>query len=288
MVSDDRTPGESFFSRLSGRARNREPGSSLHEQGLGLPFSPTEALCSLPDGAAVVTTAGQIGWANPALAHLLGRDARELEGQSIAVIAGPYASEREGLQLLECVREGGGETETIAISREGTSVPCLLRVRPLGEGSGGDRIVLLSEMTQISAMRAELAAKSELLQRERSILDSVARSLQDGIVVLDDTERVVLASASAERLLELEEGPRRGRPLVELPLPGPLRGEWLAFLASGESSSTQTVNLGAGERRRTLLAQFHDFFRRGGPQLDFVQRRRLCCRSRHDSRLVNV
>lgn len=256
MASDDPRAGEGFFSRISGRVRRREPSSSSHEPDRELPFSPAEALRSLPDGAAVTNASGQISWANPALAHLLGRDARDLVGQSVALIAGPYASEREGQQLLECVRSGDAEIEATAISREGTSVPCLLRVRPLGEGDAEQRIVLLSELTQMSAMRAELAAKSELLQRERSILDSVARSLQDGIVVLDDTERVVLASASAEKLLDLGEGPRRGRALVELALPGPLRGEWLAFLASGETSSTQTITLSAGGRRRALLTQF--------------------------------
>lgn len=209
-----------------------------------------EAINALQDGVALTDPAGKIGWSNPSLAQLLEAPAHQLEGASVAILAGPYAGDREGLTILEMVRAGAGSLEATVISSAGNSIPCLIRVVVL---PGGDRMVLVSEERERESLRAELTARAEIATRERALLKSTADALDHGVIVLDDAERLVIANQAALRVLGCSLEGLRGRGLADIPLPGQVRGAWLTFLSARVPTATMTARMDVQGKPRVVL-----------------------------------
>jgi two-component system phosphate regulon sensor histidine kinase PhoR len=209
---------------------------------------------SLPDGIALVDRGGDILWSNRRFRELLELEAGGA-GRCVSVIAGPYAEELEGLRLLEAVRAGEGEIEVDAFTRRGVSFPCLVRITAVPNADEA-RLLTVVDQRETAQLRAEMMVRAELAQRERGLLRATADAVDEGVMLVDDSERVVVINRAASGLFGLAPERAQGSALVELPLPGQVRGAWLAFVASDERSSAQTVELERDGETRTLLLRF--------------------------------
>ncbi|GAB4368926.1 MAG: hypothetical protein Kow0062_02420 [Acidobacteriota bacterium] len=247
----DRRPRETQRPR---RARDRDApdGLTAPDATVGR-FLLGELVDALPEAVLVADPAGRLIWGNGTFARLFrGDQAEAWRGRNVTVLAGPYAAEAEGLRLLEAVREAPAELETELFTSEGESFPAIVRVAPLGADL---RLLTIQDGRGMLDLRAELTVKAELVAREREILRATVDSLTDAVLVADDSERIVAVNRPAAELLGVPVRRLRGHALVDLPIPGRLRGAWLAFLGSAESETSFTVSLDVpGEEAARTLA----------------------------------
>jgi len=245
-----------------------------------------QVLDALPDCVVLSDEGGRIHWTNRAFEDRFSIPAATVRGHLLSVIAGPYAAQPEGVRVLEVVRAGTGTLEMTAFSREGMSFPCELRVQVMeGAPAGAERLVMLADQTERQRYQVEVAVKAELATREREILRATTEMLDDGVLVVDDAERLVLANAAALALFGLNQSATHGRGLAELPLPSAVRGAWLAFLAGGQGASTQTARVTLdGAARSLLLRLFRVRAPRGTPLASALLVRDLTARAEPDRR----
>ncbi len=235
-------------------------------------------LDALPDAVLVTDAEGHVLWVNREFQGLLGLSPAALNGRKVNLLAGPYEEQAEGRHVLALVRRGEGELELPAFKASGESFPCLVRVRTVEDlGGRPARIVTVTDQTEPQRLRAELVARAEIIQREKEILRATAACLdREGLVVVDETERVVLVNQAARNLLDLREGELQGKLLVELPLPGEVRGTWLAFLSGAERTISFTTRVpGPGEERTLLVRLARAWNARGLPIASFLTVREL-------------
>ncbi len=233
---------------------------------------------ALPDAILVTDEEGRVLWVNGEFRDLVGLSPATLQGRRASVLAGPYEDDAEGRHVLALVRRGEGELELPAFKASGESFPCLVRVRTIDDlGGRPARLVSVTDQTGAQRLRAELVARAEAIRREKEILQATAACLgREGLVVADETERLVLVNAAARDLLGLREGELQGKPLAELPLPGNLRGAWLAFLAGPERAVSFTVRLPGPEGEKDLLIRLSRAWNsRGLPIASFLAAREL-------------
>ena len=245
-----------------------------------------QVLDALPDCVVLTDPAGRIHWTNRAFENRFSVPIATVRGHLLSVIAGPYAAQAEGVRVLEAVRTGSGTLEMTAFSREGCSFPCALRVQVLeGAPAGAERLVVLSDQTERLRGQVEVALKADLAAREREILRATTEMLDDGVLVVDDAERLVLANAAALSLFGLDQSAAHGRGLAELPLPSAVRGAWLAFLAGGQGASTQTARVSLdGSARSLYLRLFRVRSPHGTPLASALVVRDLTARAEPDRR----
>lgn len=91
---------------------------------------------------------------------------------------------------------------------------------------------------------------------ERIILRTLASGLDQGLVVLDELERLVLINPNARRVFGPAGPWSTGAPVTEIPVPPQIRGEWLAFLGSGQVEKTVTTRVKLASGARTLALRF--------------------------------
>lgn len=234
----------------SGRhARRRSDGGESED----LPFELSQVLDALPDAIALIDPEGRIHWVNTGFINLFQAPTAQIKGRLLNVIAGPYANQGEGQAILEQVSVGEGQVDLTAFTKDGMPFPCSIRIRPLGDSTDALRVATLTDNGDLQRLRAELVLKAESALKEREILRATTESLEDVVLVADDAERLVLANNAARTLLGLGGGESHGRPLTELPLPSPIRGAWLTFLASGRPNAVQTARVPIGDAPRTFL-----------------------------------
>ena len=245
-----------------------------------------QVLDALPDCVVLTDRAGRIYWTNRAFESRFSAPIATVRGHLLSLIAGPYAAQGEGVRVLDAVRIGTGTIELKAFNREGGAFPCELRVQVLeGAPPGAERLVVLSDQTERQRCQVEVAVKAELATRERELLRTTTEMLDDGVLVVDDAERLVLANAAALSLFGLDQSAAHGRGLAELPLPSMVRGAWLAFLAGGQLTSTQTARVTLdGSARSLLLGLFRVRSPRGTPLASALLVRDLTARAEHDRR----
>lgn len=245
-----------------------------------------QVLDALPDCVVLTDPAGRIHWTNRAFESRFSVPIATVRGHLLSVIAGPYAAQAEGVRVLEAVRTGSGTLEMTVFSREGFSFPCELRVQVMdGAPAGAERLVVLSDQTERLRGQVEVALKADLAAREREILRATTEMLDDGVLVVDDAERLVLANAAALSLFGLDQSAAHGRGLAELPLPSAVRGAWLAFLAGGQGASTQSARVSLdGSARSLLLRLFRVRSPRGTPLASALVVRDLTARAEPDRR----
>ncbi len=235
-------------------------------------------LDALPDAVLVTDADGHVLWVNAEFQELFGLEPAALDGRKVSLLAGPYEEQAEGRHVLALVRRGEGELELPAFKASGESFPCLVRVRRLDDlGGRPARIVTVTDQTESQRLRAELVARAEIIQQEKEILRATAACLdREGLVVVDETERLVLVNQAARDLLGLREGELQGKLLVELPLPGDVRGTWLAFLAGPERTLSFTTRMAGPGGERTLLVRLARAWNsRGLPIASFLTVREL-------------
>lgn len=244
------------------------------------------ALDALPDPVLLADAGGRIAWVNGAFERRLACPAADARGRLVSLVAGPAAAPADAARVLEAVRTGTGSLELTACSREGEAFPCELRARPLpGAPAGSERLVVLADQAERQRLQLELALKTETATRERELLRAAVAALDDGVLVVDDSERLLLANEAALALFGLNSSAAHGRSLAELPLPAAVRGAWLAFLAGGLPASTQSarVTLEAGPRA-LLLRLFRVRSPHGAPLASALLVRDLTARAEPDHR----
>ena len=211
-------------------------------------------LDALPDAVLATDREGRILWANRVFLRIFGYSPAFLREQRATVIAGPYATEAEGRVLSEVVARGSGSFDLTAFNQEGVSFPSLIRVR-VPESDPDLRLVVVTDTSERERLRAELVVKAEAAQREKEMLRSTAESIAEGVLVADDSERIVLINTAASRLLGLSAAEVNGRPLASVELPGTLRGHWLAFLAGSRKIDARGLEVEIGGESRQIQVQ---------------------------------
>ncbi len=182
---------------------------------------------NMRDGAATVSAAGDVLFANNRLAELLGRPKQTLIGMALAsLVAGdvpPSWHAPTGVDGL------GATLELDLIDARGAHVPVLVGASPLEVD--GDHLTCLT-FTDLTAHKAQEHEIERLL--EAQVADglrfaAVVEALQEGVVVQDSEGRVLEANETAAQILcvALDE-------LVTEP-PTPLR--WHAARADGSAVS---------------------------------------------------
>lgn len=245
-----------------------------------------QVLDALPDAVALTDGQGRIAWANRAFEYRFARPASPTRGHLASIVAGPYATQTDGERVLETVRRGSGTIELTAYSHEGNTFPCALRVELLhGAPAGAERLLALLDLSERQRLQVDAALKAESARRDRELLRAVTGLLDDGVLVADDSERLVLANAAASALFPLSPSAAHGRTLAELPLPSAVRGAWLAFLAGGQRDSTQSARVVLdGEPRSLLLRLFRVRSPQGAPLASALLVRDLTARAEPDRR----
>lgn len=241
---------------------------------------------ALPDCVVLTDANGRIDWTNRAFEERFAISSASARGHLLSIVAGPYAAQPEGARVLELVQSGRGTLQMTGFSREGISFPCEIRVQLVpGAPATADRLVTVADQSERQRCEVEVAVKAELATREREILRATAEMLDDGVLVVDDAERLVLANAAALALFGLNQSATHGRGLAELPLPPAVRGAWLAFLAGGQGSSIQSARVTLdGAPRSLLLRLFRVRSPRGTPLASALLVRDLTLRAEADRR----
>ncbi len=207
---------------------------------------------ALPEPVALVDPTGETQWINARFAELFEIPAGAARGIKVQSLAGPYALQAEGTALLDAVHAGVGHLEFTAFSRSGEPFPALARVGTV-HGHGALRLLTVCDQTDVERLRADIVLKAETTLKEREVLRATAEALDTGVLVADDSERIVLVNAAARQILGLESESMQGHALTELPVPSSVRGAWFTFLASHRDVGSQTVRVGAPGSERTLL-----------------------------------
>jgi PAS domain S-box-containing protein len=204
----------------------------------------------LPDAVVAVERSGRVVWANRVYLETFGWSLEAVRGASaVDSIVGPLAEQGDGGRLLELIDAGLGDVELIALTRDGLSIPVLVRVTPL---DGHQRLLTLTDISEIHRLRADLVTRCDASRNERHLLDELAESFRAPVLIADDAQRLVQANEPARELLGGDGAVVLGRPIAEIALPPAIRGAWLSFLSSGHSRERKSVRALIGGVRRGL------------------------------------
>ncbi len=170
-------------------AELREPRKS---EGASPPL--TELLSAFPQPAALVGGEGRISWANAAFRGLFG------PGGVPASVVEWEAGSPPGAELLwgELTRTKTA-VRRLACARGIDS----MRLTLLPGRSGGDGILVCISTTSGRGLRE--------LQERTTILEAIFHSLNEGVLAIDDAERITAFSHSAERITGFAEAEVLGR-----------------------------------------------------------------------------
>lgn len=248
-MSDERAPLNTFFERVRPRTRTRpvSDGNAVREYGAS---ELVEVINALPHGVLVCSDDARIEFVNEAMATGWRDAGMTLVGEQISILAGPYAGDLEGLRIRESVRKQEGPFRATVFNAAGMARSCEIRVTPL---SGGRSLVLVRDRGDEERIEADLRLKSEVAMRGRALLEATAEALGDGLIVLDDIERVVLVNGIAEQIFGVPRSISQGLSLGELDLPNPIRGAWFSLLGTQQSTCSATLRLDAPKGARTIL-----------------------------------
>jgi len=169
--------------------------------------------CSLfshiPDMVLAIDEQGIILEANRAVCECLGYSRDEVLGKSIAeVVADPEVMERE-LSILK--QRGRHECEIALLTREGVPVEALCSVSLIGDETCRPLFAVASfrDIGGLKQIQRELRA-------ERDRFRAILRSSTDGILLLDEHQRIVEWSSALERISGFSEDEVRGKNLWEV------------------------------------------------------------------------
>jgi PAS domain S-box-containing protein len=239
---------------MSGSSRTKEePPSS--EDGSG-PLEDIEQryktlLEQLPVGVYRTTRGGRIIQGNPALARMLGYTMEQLDNLSAEdVFADP--SERQD-QLEQWQRQGGVVSNELRFLRGDGEV---IWIRDTGRAIRGEdgKVRYFDGIVEDITQRKRI---EQALQEERERLDTVLRSIADGVIAIDPSFEIELCNPRAAQFLDTLAGPgwnRRalstlgGRPIESLLDPPP--GGGTAHEITVEEPRRRTFEVTARGMRR--------------------------------------
>jgi PAS domain S-box-containing protein len=204
----------------------------------------------LPDAVVAVERSGRVVWANRVYLDTFGWSLEAVRGASaVDSVVGPLAEQGDGTRLLELIDAGLGDVELIALTRDGLSIPVLVRVTPL---DGHQRLLTLTDISEIHRLRADLVTRCDASRNERHLLDELAESFGAPVLIADDAQRLVQANGAARQLLGDDGSIVLGRPIAEIALPPAIRGAWLSFLSSGRPRERKKVRASLAGGRTAL------------------------------------
>ncbi len=137
-----------------------------------------------------------LSW-NPGAERLYGYAAREIEGQSTAILV-PAERERELLEILARLRRGERiePFETVRVRRDGQPIHVSLAISPIRDASGA----IIGASTIARDVSARKQAEAQLREREQQYR-SIFEATSDGLIIQDlQTGIVVGANPAACRM----------------------------------------------------------------------------------------
>jgi PAS domain S-box-containing protein len=220
---------------------------------LEVPEAP-RILDRLPDAVLAVERSGRVVWANRVYLETFGWPLESIRGSSAAdSVVGPLAEQGDGLRLLEMIEAGLGDVEVVALTRDGLSIPVLVRVTPL---DAHQRLLTVTDISEIHRLRADLVTRCDASRNGRRLLDELAEAVEVPVLIADDMQRLVQLNVAARGLLGDADDPPLGRPIAEIPLAPAIRGAWLSFLSAGATRERRQVRVLWGGSRRRLDVRF--------------------------------
>lgn len=204
----------------------------------------------LPDAVLAVERSGRIVWANRVYLDTFGWPLEAVRGASaLDSLLGPLAAQGEGARLLELVEAGLGDVEVVALTRDGLSMPALVRVTPL---DGHQRLLTVTDTSEIHRLRADLVSRCDASRAGTRLLAELCEAIEAPVLIADESQRIERVNAQAGRLLGMSDERCLGHPIAELPLPAAVRGAWLSFLAAGAPRERRQVRARIGGERASM------------------------------------
>jgi PAS domain S-box-containing protein len=161
-----------------------------------------------PDGVVVTSREGIVLYWNPGAERLFGYSADEAVGRRFRdLVVPPTWNQDEDNALARAVEAGRADYEAVRCTKDGS----LIYVAASGRSVGDDYVLL----TQKDVTSQKVAREAKLLEgKYREMLES----LPDGMVMMNSTGRIVMASSQAEKLFGYASGELRGQ-AIEVLLP---------------------------------------------------------------------
>jgi PAS domain S-box-containing protein len=192
-----------------------------------------------PDAIVALAPDGEILYWTRGAEHVFGYTSKEAVGRSVQDLLAPPDLRAEENQLLrEAVERGIASQETVRRRKDGSLIFVGITSKVVTDAKGQLRFVLSSkrDITDIRALRdAKL-----MEERFRGLLDSVP----DGIVMVNQAGRIVIANTQAEKLFGYDPRELVCEPIERL-LPHRLRERHIAH-RSGFFEKPRVRAMGAG------------------------------------------
>lgn len=191
-----------------------------------------------PDAFIVLTPQGTVSHWNKGAESIFGFGADEASGRALHDLVVPPERTAEDRALLdEALANGQATAESIRRRKDGSLVYVSISVKTVRE-AGEPRYLLVTnkDVTQLKVTRDAKLVEA----RYRDLLES----MPDGIVMVNQTGRIVFSNRQAEAMFGYAAGSLRGQP-IEMLLPARLRGDHVAHRA-GYFGQLRTRTMGMG------------------------------------------
>jgi PAS domain S-box-containing protein len=141
--------------------------------------------------------------------HLFGYCAEEMIGQPVSMLI-PEARLEEETNILAQMRRGErfDHYETVRRHKDGHLIDVSLTVSPIQDGAG--RLIGASKIARDITERKQFEKR---LQESQARFEAVIESAMDAIIAIDETQRVVLFNAAAEKMFGCDASEAMGQSL---------------------------------------------------------------------------
>jgi PAS domain S-box-containing protein len=157
----------------------------------------------------------RITFMNQAAQDLFGYTIDEARGKSLAIFNKIPPTE-ENRQIIKKTMEAGKVYSAIISKKrkDGTTIICDCRISPMYDEKG--KIVSLIDVQRDITKQKDVETK---LQEHKKLIDSILATMPEGVLVIDNQDRVLLANKSLYKILHLTHNLTKNKPLSEvLPL----------------------------------------------------------------------
>ncbi len=179
-----------------------------------VPVASQAVVEQIPEGVIVADADGYIIDLNPAASRLIGAGRHESIGRPLASAVGPPELGRAVAALVQQGLEQPAECEA-QIAGANNPRTLSLSATPLSHPTAGQvgHIILLSDISDRVAARAELEELYRQAEIERERLALTIRTVNDAIVLLDTEGRILASNPTAQQILNAEQSSEFPAPL---------------------------------------------------------------------------
>ena len=156
-----------------------------------------------------------ITYMNRAAENLFGYSFEEVKGRNLSFFNKVPASEEKRRQVTKTLMEGKVNNEIIVKQRkDGTAIICDCRLSPMYDEKGN--ICSFIDVQRDITRQKEVETK---LQEHKKLIDSILATMPEGVLVIDNQDRIILANKAIYKILHLNVKAVKSRTLSEvLPL----------------------------------------------------------------------